>query len=375
MKLLVLSKFSFTIIALLLIVGCEGKNEDLPPSPVSFDGVISFNLNISASPTCGEAISLYTSEYQGAYSFGARGAQTAAPWGAIEDGDGSADPGEDVDGFDLVLVNNSYFGLGAIQGYGYTDIFFNLPSLTHTGKKFPADISVLAFNHATVKARYRRAIDKVVPYLNDSVKYFSLGNEVDSYLTNRPVSEWVEYKELIEDARSYLKSLKPSITVGITTTFNGFSNRDVTNVASLNENMDAVFLTYYPISSSFIADDPSVVSTDMRTMSNLAGSKKVILQEWGYPSSSTNSGSESKQATFISNTFDEWKALGSSQFPFISFFKRREWNACECAAQTSSSPGNPFYDFMCSLGILNNNSSPKSSNSTLSSKMAELGIP
>ncbi|MGE0762563.1 MAG: hypothetical protein AB7N80_04730 [Bdellovibrionales bacterium] len=358
------------------LVACEKKKNDPPPStPATFNGVLSFNLSISSSPTCGEALSLYTTEYQSAYTFGARGAQTAAPWSSMED-DGTVEAGENADGFDLAMVSNSFFGLNAIDGYGFTHIFFNLPSLTHTGRKIPSDISGLAFNHATIKTRYRRAIDNVQPYLNDSVKYFSLGNEVDSYLKTRPAAEWTEYKELIEDARTYLKSLKPNIIVGVTTTFEGFSGTESTEIADLNTNMDAIFLTYYPISGAFVADNPGVVSTDFATMVTQSGSKAVIIQEIGYPTSATNSGSEANQATFISNVFDEWKQRGSTKFPFISFFKRRDWNACECAAQTSGgSAGQPFYEFMCSLGILNNNSAAKSANATLVTKMSEIGIP
>ncbi|GAB4443963.1 MAG: hypothetical protein OHK0011_26180 [Turneriella sp.] len=376
-----------SFIALLLALNCAGNGDmqvlqgdgSASGATDTFNGVLAFNLSISSSPGCGEALSLYTTEYQNAYTFGARGAQTAAPWSNLED-DGTAEPGEDADGFNLTMVSNSFFGLDAIHGYGFTHIFFNLPALTHTGRKIPSDISGLAFNHPTVKMRYRRAIDKVLPYLNGSVKYFSLGNEVDSYLKTRPTAEWTEYKELIEDARSYLKSLKPNIIVGVTTTFAGFSGAESAAIAALNENMDAYFLTYYPISGAFVASNPGVVSTDFAAMVTQSGSKPIVIQELGYPTSTTNSGSEANQATFIANVFDQWKQRGSVKFPFLSFFKRREWNACECAAQTASIapnnvPGNPFYDFMCSLGILNNDSTAKSSNATLISKMSEVGIP
>ncbi|MEQ1878078.1 MAG: hypothetical protein ABL958_15655 [Bdellovibrionia bacterium] len=355
----------------------ENDAEDSPPS-TPFVGVVSFNLSISSSTVpanCGEAITLYTSEYQTAYTAGARGAQTAAPWVALENDGDNLDAGEDAEGFNLVMVSNSYFGLNAIAGYGFSSIFFNLPSLTHTGRKMPSDISALAFNHATVKTRYRRAIDKVLPYLSSSVKYFSLGNEVDTYFNSNP-SEWAAYKELIEDARTYLKSLKPDIIVGVTTTFDGATANHTANVASLNENMDAIFLTYYPIGGGFIPRSPSTVSTDMAAMVLISGSKPIVMQEWGYPSSATLSSSEQNQADFVTNTFSSWASHGSTKFPFISFFKRREWNACECAAQTGGgSPGQAFYEFMCSLGLLNNNSSEKSANQVLTTKMSELGIP
>ena len=104
------------------LMACEKKKDDpLSTTPDTFKGVLSFNLSISSSPTCGEALSLYTTEYQNAYTFGARGAQTAAPWSSLED-DGTVEAGENADGFSLTMVSNSFFGLNAIEGYGFTHI-------------------------------------------------------------------------------------------------------------------------------------------------------------------------------------------------------------------------------------------------------------
>ena len=65
-------------------------------------------------------------------------------------------------------------------------------------------------------------IDQVLPYLNSSVKYISLGNEVDTYFSTYRRSV-TAYKALIEDARNYIHQKKPNIKVGVTTTFDGFT--------------------------------------------------------------------------------------------------------------------------------------------------------
>ena len=163
----------------------------------------------------------------------------------------------------------------------------------------------LPFDDPTVIARYRALIDQVLPYLNSSVKYISLGNEVDTYLTGTS-SEWTAYKALIEDARTYIRQKKPNIKVGVTTTFDGFignaSAQTAVNIASLNANMDVIILTYYPTGVNFVPRDPSTVSTDMAAMVTKAGGKPLVMQEWGYPSSSILSplplNSEQMQAGF-----------------------------------------------------------------------------
>ena len=281
--------------------------------------VVSMNANISAS----ELPATYPTEYQSIYAAGARGAQTAAPWSSLNPTGPT---------YDLTMISNIYFGLDALAGYGFTSILINIPIVAISARTMPADIAGLPFNNATVKSRYHALIDLVVPYLNGSVKYVSLGNEVDTYFSTH-ASELAQYKELIEDARTYIHSLKPNIKVGVTTTFDGATSTQIANVASLNANMDIVILTYYPTNPpNFTVRAPSTVSSDMAAMINIAGGKPLVLQEWGYPSSTFLSSTEQMQADFITNTFSSWRQYGSARIPFISFFKRREWDSAQCTS-------------------------------------------
>jgi hypothetical protein len=319
--------------------------------------VVSANASLSAS----DSITLYTSEYQALYSIGLRGAQTAAPWKVLNP-TGTT--------YDLTMLTNPYFGMSALAGYGFTHILLNVPSITVDVRSMPTDIDTLPFNDPAVKARYRALIDQVAPYLNSSVKYVSLGNEVDTYLSTH-TSEWTAYKELIDDARTYLQTLKPGLLVGVTTTFGGASSTHVSDVASLNQNMDIVIYTYYPLNfATMTARDPNTVSVDMAAMVSLANGKPLVIQEWGYPSSTFVSGSEQRQSAFIDNTFAAWRQHGSDTIPFLSFFKRREWTSSECTnrAQGQTS-GQPFYEFLCSLGLLTNDGTPKPAYQTFSDQV------
>lgn len=333
------------VLILIVFISCKKKaNEEVS---VPFNPVISMNTNLSSS----EPIATYTTEYQALFAMGARGAQTVSPWSTLNS-TGST--------YDLTQITNGFFGLNALQGYGFNSILLTVPIIAITQRRLPADIAASNLNDPAVKAAFRALIDQIVPYLNASVKYISLGNEVDSYFSTHP-TEWVQYKELIEDARTYIKSLKPNILVGVTTTFDGASSTHPTEVASLNENMDVIIMTYYPISAGFVARSPSVVAADMQAMVTLANSKPIVMQEWGYPSSTVNSGSEQLQADFIANSIVEWKKHGTDKIPFISFFKRRDWDAAHCAAITSQIAGQTFYEFMCSLGVYQNNGTAKAS--------------
>jgi len=345
-------------IVIAMLPSCGGAS-DAP----AFNPVVSMNANISPSELIFD-YTPYTIEYQAIFADGARGAQTAAPWSSLE----SSGPV-----YDLTMISNPYIGLNALAGYGFTSILVNIPIIAINARSMPADIAGLPFNDQAVKDRYRLLIDQVLPYLNSSVKYVSLGNEVDTYFSTHPL-EWLQYKELIEDARTYIRSLKPNIKVGVTTTFDGATFTQAANVASLNANMDIIILTYYPTSPSFVVRSPLTVDADLAEMIAIAGNKQLVLQEWGYPTSATLSSSEQMQADFIMYTFSSWRQYGSNRIPFISFFKRRDWDAAQCTALTQGQvTGQNFFEFMCSLGLLNNNGTPKMAYSALTTELSFIG--
>ena len=359
------SAFSWPFLLLGVLAACGGGSSGDRPASFGPPFKVAVSANVSGGPVSG-----FTAEYQALYAIGLRGAQTAAPWKAMDHNDGVTMPP-----YDLTMITNPYFGLSALAGYGFTSILLNIPIITIDARSMPADIDTLAFNDPIVKGRYQALIDQVVPYLvlNPSVKYVSLGNEVDTYLGAHPMAEWNQYKELIEDARTHLKSQLPGILVGVTTTFEGASSTQTANVASLNQNMDVVIYTYYPLNfQTMTARDPSTVATDMGTMVSLAGGKPLVLQEWGYPSSSVVSGSEQKQSDFVAGTFAAWRQHGSDKIPFLSFFKRRDWTAAECTSLSGQVSPQTFFEFLCSLGLLKNDGTQKAAYQTLVNQAAGL---
>lgn len=302
-------------------------------------------------PTCPPANPLrkYENEYTAIQALGSKGAQTAAPWGSLNP-TGTT--------YDLATISNPYFGLSKLAGYGYTSIFLNIPIITVSSRSMPADIAALAFDDPATKSRLRALIDVIKDQILSQVKYVSFGNEVDTYFSTHP-TEWTAYKNLVEDARSYLKSLKPNIIVGVTTTFDGATSKFVSQVQNLNANMDGVMLTYYPISTSFIPREPGTVSADVAKMLSINQGKPLIVQEWGYPSSAALGSSEAKHAEFYYNSFVELEKQGTSKFPFVSFFKYRDWNTTYVQSITGQSAGQPFFEFMSSLGVLKNDKTAK----------------
>ncbi len=308
-------------------------------------GIISLNTNLSLN----EPLSKYTEEYQAIFNVGAKGAQTAAPWKSLNP-DGLT--------YDFTAITNPYFGLSTLKTIGFESIFINIPIITINERSMPADITTLEFDHPQVKARFRALLDTLSTHLNDRVKYIAFGNEVDTYFITH-ASEWLSYLNLVKDAKNYLKSIRPDVQVAVTTTFEGASIRASDEVAQLNEIADVVALTYYPTDSGFIPRSPESINDDVIKMVALARGKPVVIQEWGYPSSTLLGSSEQQQADFYFNSFIALRRYGPGYFPFISFFKYRDWNTLHVQEITGQSPGKQFYEFMSSLGVKRNDGTSK----------------
>ncbi|MFN3566086.1 MAG: hypothetical protein ACK4V1_08910 [Burkholderiaceae bacterium] len=272
-----------------VLSACSRADESAPPPQVPFAGVVALNANLSAN----EPITDYEREYRAVAALGARGAQTAAPWRSLNP-TGTT--------YDLTLLTNPYFGPAALGGYGFRRIFLNVPVVALTQRAMPDDLVALAFNDPAVKTRLRALFDRVLPLLPNAATYLALGNEVDAYFSTRP-NEWAAFIELVEDARTYIRTRRPDLAVGVTTTFAAATGAQAAAIATLNASMDFVALTYYPVDTrTFAARAPTAVADDVAAMLALGASRPVVLQQWGYPSSPVLGSGEAQQGRSSSLT-------------------------------------------------------------------------
>lgn len=312
----------------------------------TYSGVISMNANLSGNEAFGD----YDKEYKDILAAGAKGAQINVPWSALNP-TGST--------YSLSALQNPYSGLVTLVQDGYEAILLNIPIIAITTRAMPSDIASLDFADPLVKQRVYALINQLLGVLPDQVRYVSFGNEVDTYFASHP-TEWGSYMNLVNNAKTYLKASRPGIQVGVTTTFDGATVRSKDQIQKLNEQMDVVILTYYPIDGiTFKPRNPDTVSADVDAMVEISGDKSVVIQEWGYPSSSVLGSSEYSQAEFIFNSFTELENQGKAKFPFVSFFKYRDWNGAYVQTFTARNPGDPFFEFMSSLGLKRNDGTSK----------------
>jgi hypothetical protein len=298
-----------------------------------------------------------------ALSAGARGSVLTFSWSQLE---------TSPNVYSLSKLNNSV-AFSASQNFS---IYFGIQLINTVAREVPSDLATLAWNDAQMEARFHSLLDAIKPSLNSHVLYISIGNEVDVYLATHP-AEWSTYQAFYEDAISYIHRTLPGIQVGVTSPFTGASGAQRTNVTQLNTMSDIWVFTYYPIGSGFVPNGPQAPVSDFSTMHTLAGSRPVVLQEVGYPTSSTISSSEADQATFVTNVFKAWQTAGQ-QTPFLNYFLLHDLtpSTCSTLGQFYGGPNDPAFEaYLCTLGLRTSTDAPKAAWQTLVNSAAAQGFP
>ncbi len=282
------------------------------------------------------------------YRAGARGNFVSWSWKSLE-----PSPGR----FNLAEVKDGLSYLGNARGF---DLLVGLQVINTTAKETPSDLANTPFDAQTMKQRFHAFVDALRPYLNRRVKYLSIGNEVDVFLSTHP-HEWAAYKAFYDDGIAYVRAVAPWIKVGATVTYDSALEDRGHQVADLNGRSDVYILTYYPLGTRFIPRNSDSPLADILKMVDLAKGRPLILQEVGYPSSAVLSSSERKQAQFVTNVFTAWKANGN-RIPFLNFFLLHDMlpQMCEELAKYYGLPHDPnFQAFLCSLGLRRADGRPK----------------
>jgi hypothetical protein len=275
------------------------------------------------------------------YNAGARGTIEQQTWSVLE-----PSPYQ----YSLVNLQNE---LNFYSTEGLTT-YLLIKVIDTVAREVPPDLATVNWDDPQMESRFHSLLDTIRPLLTPQVRYISIGNEVDVYLTNHPL-EWVAYQTFYEDALNYIHQTMPGIQVGVTTTFGGASAGAKANVAALNNMSDVWILTYYPLGPGWIPLAPQSPLVDFPSMLALAGTKQIVLQEVGYPSSALLSSSEANQATFVQAVFLAWQQNDAIQrIPFLSFFVLHDLTPSICSelnAYYQLPPDPALQAYLCSLGL------------------------
>jgi hypothetical protein len=269
---------------------------------------------------------------------GVRGVIATYTWSSLETTPGHIDVSSLQSGL-------SYYHQKGLQ------VLLGIQVINTVKREVPSDLETVPFDDPQFIGRFHALLDAVRAALSGTERYISIGNEVDVYLQAQP-NEWASYTRFYTDAVSYLHTNSPSLFVGVTTTFAGYSVASTAAVHTLNGPSDVIILTYYPLQGDSQVLAPTSPVTDIPLMQSLAGGKPIALQEAGYPSGTPNASSEALQQQFVTNLFQAWHDAGNN-LPFLSYFLLYDFDQPTCTALGTyyGSADPAFLSYLCTLGL------------------------
>jgi len=221
------------------------------------------------------------------------------------------------------------FKLDRLQGdmayptqMGFTPVL-TIQTIDTNNKTVPKDLASEPWNSPKMIAREQALLKAVAAVLPRKIGAVMLGNEVDAYLSAHP-ADIAGYLKFLEVGRNTVKAVRPGTPIGVTTEFNGLAQSGDL-IDRLQHGMDIVSMTYYPLGPDFKVMPVGDVEKHFEQMLTAAGSRKLFLQEAGYPAAPLLGSSEAMQTEFVDALFNSMSRHGARLFG-VCFFLLVDFN-------------------------------------------------
>ena len=269
--------------------------------------------------------------YDSAYAYAQTGCMESIhltfAWSSIEPNNGN---------FDTSFISNALDPANIYYPANGTKVELQIPTMNTNVKVTPTDLLPTNFDDIIMINRFKILLDTLFAHIpNIELSALNIGNESDIYM-GTDTTQYNKYKTFLDSIVPYAKQLYFNIhgtelKVGTTFTLDGLVGTSTSSLCqTVNNGLDIVAVTYYPLNPDFTMESPSVVNSDF---SNLVGIYSDTLQpiyfaECGYASSDSCNSSDALQSQFFQNVFTAWDTYYDN-IKYLTIFKTTDWSQQE----------------------------------------------
>jgi hypothetical protein len=294
----------------------------------------------------------YASEVDVAAGIGVTTVPVTLPWSTLE----STAPVAGRSQIDTTLFGD----LVSVYSTRKVSLLLSIPLVDTASIQAPPDLQpglaagTLALDDPTVVRRYEALVDSLFASLAGvEVRYLVVANEENTYLSSKPDAMWGALASFFGTINTYVTGQHPGVVVGMALSFEGLlSTTQKPKIATLFASSSAVFVTYYLGDNGLGAASSTTIPADFATMVSFAGTRPVVLKEFGYATGTTGH-TEAGQVAFVTDLFQAWDTH-ATQIPMLTISRMFDDQPSDCAseAQAYGAPGNQdFIAFLCTLGV------------------------
>tara|TARA_Y100000589_G_scaffold332342_1_gene392009 strand:+ start:4350 stop:5705 length:1356 start_codon:yes stop_codon:yes gene_type:complete len=269
--------------------------------------------------------------YDSAYAYAQIGCMESIhltfAWSSIEPNSGI---------FDLNYISN-VLDIANIYYPAYgTKVELQIPTMNTNVKVTPTDLILTDFDDIMMINRFKTLLDTLFAHIpNVQLSALNIGNESDIYMGSNAI-EYNQYKTFLDSIVPYAKQLYfnlhgESLKVGTTFSYHGLVQTSTSSLCQMiNNGLDIIALTYYPLNSDFTMKSPSVVNSDFSSLVGIYSDtlQPIYFTECGYASSDSCNSSNALQAQFYQNVFNSWDNYYDN-IKYLTIFKSTDWSQQE----------------------------------------------
>lgn len=234
-----------------------------------------------------------------------------------------------------------------------------------TGNAFSEGYS---FTNVDLVGRFFGLLDAVVPLMVEhGVFYLGVGNEVDGWLTENP-DQLGDYLAFIAATREHVRSLEPALAVGLTVTGN-VPLYDPLMLDTFYQVADVVSANIYAIDvSDFTLTDTQSTIALLEDFLDAYGERPIVIPEIGCNSAASMNSSLELQRECFETVFNVLARYPTVRFATVFTFHDFEPEICtaiqaafgyDARAGFDSIYDERIADYLCTLGMVNADGSPK----------------
>lgn len=243
---------------------------------------------------------------------------------------------------------------------------YNLPPELSNGNGGLAD--GISLDNPDVIERFGQLLDRVAPILVAHGGFFlGIGNEVDARLDGDFATEREAYVRFVEAARERVHAIEPRLAVGVTLTNRAVRERTRT-FRALQSVSDVVAFNHAPIRPDFFVMDLDEIQADFREVVAVYGEGPILIQELTCPSPASMGASETWQRACFERLFEEIENTSNVRFASVFTLQDFEEGTCKTVREAllgeelealPKSVAQRLADYLCYLGVINSDGTPK----------------
>lgn len=256
-------------------------------------------------------------------------------------------------------------------------VLVSLPVVDRSVDHRPASAAGSAWSAPATIDAVKATIDALFAATGDEVRYLTLGRDADVYLAAHP-DDRPGFAAFAKEAAAYAKAHPDAPKeLGVGVAFTTAAPKQEPTFQDLVASQDVIGFSYFPGLGTFEPGASSDVAATVTQIADVAGDMPIVLQAAGLATDPAAGGGEDAQQKFFATLFGAVAARRRSfaLVNVVELFDAPDDACLAWAEEQGDAPEGPLAAYACSLGLFEDDGTPRPAWSSVLAGSAALSTP